>query len=962
MTKMPSAPEGRGVTRSARPRTDISTTAFPYPCFNLAGFVSAQGTLMHSTRINVMGTHYVINHLGHVPRPDREANRAIRQWLAQQGHDLDPNQLDVVTLHYCPDGAGGQLAAISQRISLPQALLGNWQGESASDVFGKLLEAPWAGTLPAGPLRLVESLPQPVFNHYGAPFEVFNGLFRRTAPQRYDASTHLPVSAEAFQQFINHLDFQQPFKAALDVYWRDHLHSHRLALKLNFIAACNKQVSEGSLSEPARQLIWQAAGLMPKRNRVRRSTLSIYGYAATDLLYLNDPITDLTVLYIPGNSSPLLTFSSERELKAWVGEQCKDPARRQALKQHFRLADCPQGLDFSGLDTALEGLGAYPERHLLPPEHGYFNDDGTWPPQTYVNYRPARYNPRMKGDLFQALAERQRQRSYDDAAFLITADSEVTKARWRGYLTTTLNLLAPLCMVVPGLAPLLAVGGIAQFSLGLDQAINGKSLQQRQDGIDNITWGLFNALPLAAGGASRASALFEFKTEGFAPPTRLRDQLGYPLSPLSPPRLPEPEGARYFHVTDPIEPLADSDQAVADAVIRTPQYDGEPDKLAASIDTYNTRVIYDMARDVFIQAEDVNQADPVGFVAVLGSRDLRPAPQGRVATNAMRVRTLRALGVDLPLPLQIPVRAPGSWPIPKRISCLWVGDQIIGQELLANLGQNAARLQGSEYSMRLFLSSTARQAYAENLDLLTSHAPGLQVLPLEEQAFFQNFRQSRYYAQYDAALDGNGGVARNYASACDVLRYPMLHHEGGLYMDVDDTLLAPGEYPLIIDGRPEGDASEPIDQVELSTDANGLLLAPPMSNERMSMNCLYNSSMIGSHPGNPTLEAISEEMYTRYQLNREFYDSKPSLADDPANFYHYAKRLSYLTGPALLSDVVDRQLPSLRLLRQLTNLYGIPRINAYQFVDLPRMREAVRTLLPLNRFSKVGGNHSWSRT
>ena len=239
---------------------------------------------------------------------------------------------------------------------------------------------------------------------------------------------------------------------------------------------------------------------------------------------------------------------------------------------------------------------------------------------------------------------------------------------------------------------------------------------------------------------------------------------------------------------------------------------------------------------------------------------------------------------------------------------------------------------------------------------------GLQVLPLEEQAFFRAFRQSRYYAQYDAALDGNGGVASNYASACDVLRYPMLHHEGGLYMDVDDTLLAPGEYSLIIDGQPVGPAGEPIDQVELSTDATGLLLVPPMSNEKMSMNSLYNSSLIGSHPGNPTLEAISEEMLARYQLNRDFYDSKPSLAEDPGNFYEYARRLSYLTGPALLSDVVDRQLPSLRILRQLTNLYGMPRINAYRFVDLPRMRDSVRTLLPLNRFATVGGNHSWSRT
>ncbi|MNH32374.1 hypothetical protein D3C79_928120 [compost metagenome] len=103
-------------------------------------------------------------------------------------------------------------------------------------------------------------------------------------------------------------------------------------------------------------------------------------------------------------------------------------------------------------------------------------------------------------------------------------------------------------------------------------------------------------------------------------------------------------------------------------------------------------------------------------------------------------------------------------------------------------------------------------------------------------------------------------------------------------------------------------------------------------------------------------------MHARYQSNLDFYDSRPSLADDPANFYRYANRLSRLTGPALLSDVVDRHLPGLRSMRQIFNLYGMPRINAYQFVDLPSAEAAMRELLPLNRFAKVGGNHSWSRT
>lgn len=134
-----------------------------------------------------------------------------------------------------------------------------------------------------------------------------------------------------------------------------------------------------------------------------------------------------------------------------------------------------------------------------------------------------------------------------------------------------------------------------------------------------------------------------------------------------------------------------------------------------------------------------------------------------------------------------------------------------------------------------------------------------------------------------------------------------------------------------------------------------------MSNEKMGMNCLYNTSLIGSHAGNPTLEAISEEMLARYQLNQDFYDSRPSLADDPANFYRYANRLSRMTGPAMLSDVVDRHLPALRILRQIVNLYGMPRINAYRFVNLPHCQAAIRRLLPLNRFAEVGDNHSWSR-
>ncbi|HDS1780437.1 TPA: mannosyltransferase [Pseudomonas putida] len=902
---------------------------------------------MIDSRINAKGVQFVVDHLANIPRPDREAHRLIRQWLAGQGVHIDPDRVDVVTLHYRPDDQG-YVAAVQQTQSMTQALLGNWQGESDNNLIGALFANPWAGTFPQGPLKLVDRLPTLGFGHQGAAFEVYNGLFQRSSPARYDASTHIQVPAEAFQRFIEALDFHQPFKAMLDAYWQEHQDTHRLASKLNFIAACNAQVNQGRLSDAARELAWQAAGMMPQRFKIRVSTLSIYGYAATDLLYINAPHSDLTLLYMPGNSSPLLEFASENQLKDWVGDQCKDPARREALKQHFRLADRPQGLDFSGLDTALEGLGDYPDRHRLPPEHGYFNDDGVWPPRTYVNYKPGKYNPKLTGDMFAALTERQRQRSYDDADFVITTDSQVTKAKWRGYLANTLNLLAPLCLVVPGLAPLLALGGIAQLGLGLDQVINGHSLKAKQDGVGDIAWGLFNAVPLATEGTAGIKALFEFKSDGFVIPREVNGQLGYPLSPTSPPRLPEPEGAEYFHHHEPITPLDEGDPAVAGSVIRLPHYDGELDDLECSIETYNARVVYDLEHDAFIIKETVNEVEPQAYIAVPGSRDLVALDRQRPVTDAMRTRTLRALGVDLPLPVTIPTPAPDSAPIPKLISSLWVGDKVISEPLLANLAANAARLSDSEYSMRLFLSKASPTAYEQNARLLAARAPGLQVLPLEEQGFFRAFRQSRYYAQYEAALDGNGGIATNYASATDVLRYRMLHHEGGLYMDVDDFLLPDGK-------------GETIDQVELRTPPDGLLLPPPMSNEKMSMNCLYNTSLIGSHPGNPLLDAISDEMLARYQTHADFYESRPSLEQDPSGFYRYANTLSYLTGPALLTEVVDRHLTGLRTLRQIINLHTMPRVNTYPFINPSQANTALKQLLPLNRFAGVGGNHSWVR-
>ncbi|RAS31726.1 MULTISPECIES: dermonecrotic toxin domain-containing protein [unclassified Pseudomonas] len=919
---------------------------------------------MPTPPINAAGVQFVRNHLAALPRPDREARHAISSWLSAQGVNLDPDQIDVVTLHVHRAGIASYQAVVVQRLSLTQAVLTNWQGESNNDFFGGLFRQPWAGQLPDdGPIAVVDKLPQQPIADNGAWYEVFNGLFRRSAPARYDHSTLLDIRAEALYAHIEALDFHSGYKASLDTFWHQHLQDYRLCCKLNFIAACNQQVAEGSLSDAARKLAWRAAELIPRGKGLRLSTLSIYGYAASDLLYINDVSSDLTLLYAPGNSSPLLEFASENLLKDWVGQQCKEATGRQALKQHFRLADGPQGIDFSGLDTALEGLGVYPRNHRLPPEHGFFNDDGTWPPRTYVNYRPGKYNPRITGDLFQAMAERQRQRSYDDADFLITSNSEVITSRWAGYLNTTLTLLAPLTFVVPGLAPLLALGGIAQVGFGLDQAINGKTLQDKKQGIGNITYGLLNATPLAAEAVLKGDALFSWQQDGFVAPRQVNEQWGYPLSPVSPPHLPELDVAPYFRRPVRIAPLPDGNAAVANSVERFARYNGDVDHLLGYLEESpgyleTLDLVYDVQADLFITEEGTNEVSPTYYEAEPGTGNMRIVSNaGRQVTDAMRMSSLRALGIDVRFPVQLPAAAiEGAHPIPKLISSLWVGDKTLGNALIDTLSANAAKLRNSPYQYRLFLSKANPEAFAQNLEKLSANVPGLEVLALEEQPFFEAFAQSEYFDQYQAAIAGNGGVATNYASASDVLRYPMLHAEGGLYMDVDDQLLS----QALTVGGPHDSAA--IDTLELATSDDGLLLHPPLQNEKLGMNSLYNTSMIGSHPGNPTLRAISEEMHARYRLNTDFYHARPTLADDPEGFYRYASRLSQLTGPAMLSAVIDRLLPDLYQLRQLHNLYMMPRINSYLYIDLDAFKAVQRERLPLNRLARVGGLHSWAST
>ncbi|MBD8732340.1 dermonecrotic toxin domain-containing protein [Pseudomonas sp. CFBP 13710] len=916
---------------------------------------------MTSRFISPQGVQAVRDALQDYPRPDRAAADAVRKWASKQGLELNPDKVDAVTLHYQFKGQRC-IAKVVRKLTMTQALLSNWQGESNNDLIGAALHAAWAGTPPPYSITLVDHLDEKGLFDYGSEYLVYNGLYRQTSSAGYDPANHVRLPAEEFQRFIWHMDFQTPYKHMLKGYWKNGLQAYRDAAKVNFIAACNRQTSHASLSDAGRILAWQIAGLLPRPHAVHVACLNIYGYAATNLLCLKNTATGLTVLYIPGNSSPFHEFTDESSMKRWVAKHCRHPHTRQALEAHFPPGDEADTLGFSGLATALTGLGLYPAYHHFDPDrHPGFATSGLWVPEDTVNYRTSHYSPPIEGDLFMAMARQQKKRSEQDAAFIIDTDSSVTQEKWRGYFTSAINTLAPIAMVVPELAPIFALGGLAQLGLGLDRAINGKNLEQRAAGAGDAVWGMLNATPLLHLQIPQRPAIFRFKRAEFVIPARINGQLGYPLSPVQAPHLAalEPVLETAFSLPQSVQPVAGADQALSDAIIRVPSYSGRHDLLECEIDGYVAAVHYDVERDAFVQSTDLNEIDPPCYVAPQpGGRSLSRLPNvARPVTDAQRAQTLRALGVDLTLPLSLgELRPPVMKAIAKKISCLWVGDKVISAALLENVGRNAALLRDSSYQYRLFLSTTSPQAYARNVELLAQHAPSLRVIPLEPHPLYTAFKRSRYFRQYQAAIEGNGGIATNYASASDVLRYRILKSEGGLYMDMDDSILAPGEK------TPMGQLAEPIDSVPLRTSDRGLILSVPLSNETLGMNIQFGNSMIGSHAGNPTLDAVSQTMLERFEVQPRFYDSRPDRATDPEGFQRYAITLNHISGPGALNHTISQRLLELAQYREAWNLAALPIRDINGVLDWSGFNDAYRTLTPLNRFSRVGSSLSWTHT
>lgn len=451
----------------------------------------------------------------------------------KQKWDIDPDNTYLVTYDYNREEKEPYPAKITQRISLTQALITNAQhtpeGKGYSVPFfegGPNVKAQDSVTTHTPKFYDLNSRVHPHSQEADITHS-YQGIYTvspEASSSAYNASNQSSIPPAEFKKLIWKADFQKPYTEFLDQFWNSHKEKYPVLAKAAFVKSAMAQHQEGSLTAEGRALVMRAAGLPGNQDswpdinyealeknpakdpNLEVGLLKIGAYTSTDLMYITDKkvtfdangnkIAPLTLLYIPGNSSPLHSFNSPAEMRTWLAAQMADPLKRNALASHFPLKDKPDGWERAGIDETLAGLGAWPEKRetpggLLSYNHRAFS--GKWDPQEFITTEPTNLP-------FEEITKRQKDRSYADADIKITSDADITKNKiLSGFekATKAALFLTPLALMMPEVALALDAfyfaNAAATVGIGIDDEVQGKP-----KGTERIVFGTFNAALVVA--------------------------------------------------------------------------------------------------------------------------------------------------------------------------------------------------------------------------------------------------------------------------------------------------------------------------------------------------------------------------------------------------------------------------------------------------------------------------------
>ncbi len=305
----------------------------------------------------------------------------------------------------------------------------------------------------------------------------------------FDEHNEIAIAPRDVLQDFWEIDFSSAFHKRLDDFWTQHADDYRTLAKVNFLAKVLELCVEDGQSELARRARRVATALtgastwpptleqlqqhVPPAAGYRVCTFDIGGHVATDILRV-EMDDGYQLLYTPGEFEALHIFRNRSELYWWVLMNTNQADNRARFMGHFSLDTLDQKDSSVGLNHLIDLL--------------FFNWGGDDHPCLNQLDRT------VPGDAFSHLRDCARKRMIDDAQFALRSNADLRKQLWIGYFKAFGEIVGPMAAVSWPVALAVVGAGLAETGLSIDQAVNGHTTAERQQGVTGAVLAAINTL------------------------------------------------------------------------------------------------------------------------------------------------------------------------------------------------------------------------------------------------------------------------------------------------------------------------------------------------------------------------------------------------------------------------------------------------------------------------------------
>jgi cellobiose-specific phosphotransferase system component IIB len=289
-------------------------------------------------------------------------------------------------------------------------------------------------------------------------------------------------------------DFSSLYTERLTNFWKDSGTDFRTLAKCNFLIKAVQARDKRRLSDEDFQFVTNAVIgpiTWPVNLQLLQSqylgigsvrTLDVSGYVATDILRFTAP-KGRQIVYLPGETNAFQVLETTRDMHDWVLRKIIDEDSRQRFMAHFSLADRQTVTEnTSDFMTPLFDTWNKGEHYLINQQNQVITDDAfTW------------------------LSDSSKAAMFAEAGLSLTSNGDLREKLWIGYLSAGVKVFGPMALIGWPIALPVIGASIANLGLNIDQAVNGKTSEERKAGILGAVLSgidlLFNLLVLKGPGS-----------------------------------------------------------------------------------------------------------------------------------------------------------------------------------------------------------------------------------------------------------------------------------------------------------------------------------------------------------------------------------------------------------------------------------------------------------------------------